>query len=119
MMYVAMVAAYIEVMNSRANGRLPNREYRNNNPAEGVVKWRVEALPSDEVSLANSRLRDFVSSFGLLQYLAAPLLILLAVVFSTVSRNPVSWIWASGPLGVGLGACALMWHRAYFGSLGW
>ncbi len=37
---VAFIAIRIEVLNTQAGGMLPNREYRNSDPKQGVVTWR-------------------------------------------------------------------------------
>ena len=114
--YVLFVAAYIEITNVRAGNYLPNREYRNNDPADGVVKWRESPFQTER-GLANNALRNFVATFGLTQYVAAPVLVLLAtLVLLTRIRHRY---YAAIPLGIGTVACVLMWHRAYFTSLGW
>lgn len=39
--YLFAAAIYIEILNHRADGYLPRRdEYYNNDPSEGLVKWR-------------------------------------------------------------------------------
>ena len=105
---VLLIAVRIEVLNNRAGGMLPNREYRNNDPEQGVVKWRQSIWTDEEMwrrvflsdensnerpltpaeqarmeqdirnARINNELRWFVSSAGLLQYLLVPLVIMLS-----------------------------------------
>ena len=144
-----LIAVRIEVLNNRAGGMLPNREYRNNDPEQGVVKWRqsiwideqmwrrvfLSDENSDERPLTpaeqarmeqdirnariNNELRWFVSSAGLLQYLLAPLVIMLSG--RLMLRRPRSLkriLLGALPLAIGIGAGILMLHRAYCTSLG-
>src|SRR5262249_44168996 len=90
--YVAFVAARIEYLNIKSGYYLPrNSEYRNNDPAEGLVTWCVPAWAwqnQTEEQIANTKMFHFVSSFGLLQYIVTPLLFLFAgyQIHSSVTR---------------------------------
>ena len=92
------ICARIEWLNYIAGWPLPNREYRNNDPREGTVKWREfltdramiarmkglsEPLTAEQEAavektqrrfIANNTLRTFVGTVGLLQYLVVPCL---------------------------------------------
>lgn len=116
-LYVLFVSAYIEVMNVRAGGRLPNREYRNGDPSQGVVKWRISILPASDREISNNRLREFVGTFGLTQYVAAPALIILSgLILKNIKEH--KFIAIGLPLAIGILGCFLMFYRAYFTSLG-
>lgn len=144
---VAFIAVRIELLNHAAGSILPNHEYVNNDPAEGPTKWRQSPFTTEarwrqqyvrdlagqpttrpltpaeclqmgtDVSRgqANNQLRDFVETAGLLQYLLVPLLVATAVLVLRGDRPRL----ALPLIMVALVAAALMFHRAYFTSLGW
>jgi hypothetical protein len=132
----------IEHLNARAGGRLPNREHRDNDPAQANVKWRTSALSvveqawrrnhanadrpltrAQQMELdselrraqANNALHDFVASAGLLQYLLAPAVVALGIVLIRAKRVRCALL----PLAAGIVACVMMLWRGYFSSLGW
>lgn len=78
---------------------------------------RSEMRRTIDRAKANNTLRDFVGSWGLLQYLAVPSLVGLSVL-GLLHRRPWRWVW-SVPLAVGLLCGWRMWQLAYFTSLGW
>jgi len=138
---VAFITLRIEWLNAESGGRLPNREYFNNDPAQVTVKWRAgppvvesewrrrngiddrpltvaEQSQLDSESRrerANNSLRDFVGSAGLLQYLLAPALVVASLM--TIGAKGVRY--GIVPLGVGIAAGVMMFWRTYFTSLGW
>ena len=150
---VAFISVQIEVLNVRAGGPLPNREYYGGDPRRGVVKWRLspwtnerswrtafgprdeQGKPSDRPltadeqarmdrdithALAHNRLRSFVSSAGLLQYVLVPLLAVLSITMMLRKPRSVGQVVTGAvPLFVAIGAGILMFSRAYFTSLGW
>jgi hypothetical protein len=150
-LFVLLVAGEIEHLNIQAGGLLPNQEYRNNDPEQGVVKWRDSPCanergwrmicgpsygipedhpltPAEEVKMhqdikkaqANNNLKGVVSSFGLLQYLLVPLLLVLSI--KMILRRPYfvkQAVFEVFPLLIAIGACILMFSRAYCTSLGW
>jgi hypothetical protein len=150
-LFVLLVAGEIEHLNIQAGGLLPNQEYRNNDPEQGVVKWRDSPCanergwrmscspsygipedrpltPAEEAQMrqdidkawAGISLRGFVASFGLLQYLLVPLLLVLSI--KMILRKPYSvkrYVIGTFSLLIGIGAGILMFSRAYFTSLGW
>jgi len=68
-------------------------------------------------ALANNRLRDFVGSAGLLQYLLVPTLLILSVVgLLRAGSTRLAFVF---PLIVALICGWRMFHLAYFTSLGW
>jgi hypothetical protein len=92
---------------------LPRRD-RNPDGTLTDGKWRL----SQENS-ARDQLRAAVQTFGLMQYVFAPLLLIfsLAVFFKTRG----SWAGVAATLSVpsAIVAISLMLYRDYYGSLGW
>ncbi len=46
---VLLIAVCIEILNVNAGGILPRTEYRNNNPEQGLVKWRQDPLTYEKI----------------------------------------------------------------------
>ena len=111
--FVIQMVARIEVLNARAGNYLPRNDC---NPdadfADG--RWRV----SEGIAPRN-QLRSVVQTFGLLQYVFAPLLFMLAVAVSLNARK--SWMKVAGSVSVFVAVIAvwLMLYREYYQSLGW
>jgi hypothetical protein len=146
---VASICVYIETLNAVAGGLLPRRDYRNDDPSQGLVKWRLSPIvneqqwrlwiarrdpqgrPPDRALIpeereqmlqalrrgrANNALRNFVGTFGLAQYVLAPLLVILS--FWVIRRGQpglrdAAWL----TLAIGLAAVSLMLYRGYFTSV--
>ena len=109
--FVIQTAVRIEVLNFRAGNYLP-RKNLDGTVADG--KWRasLDNGPRD-------RLRELVQTFGLLQYVLAPLSLILAIlVLLKASR---SWVKIGAKLSslASTFAIALMFYREYYQSLGW
>ena len=111
--FVLQSAARIEVLNMRAGNYLP----RSDRDPDGTLtdgKWRMS-----QENTARDQLRVTVQTFGLLQYVLAPLLLVfsLAVFFKTRG----SWASVAATFSVFAAAVAisLMLYREYFQSLGW
>ena len=111
--FVLQSAARIEVLNMRAGNYLP----RSDRDPDGTLtdgKWRMS-----QENTARDQLRVTVQTFGLLQYVLAPLLLIfsLAVFFKTRGR----WASVAATFSVFAAAVAisLMLYREYFQSLGW
>jgi hypothetical protein len=111
--FVIQTVARIEVLNTRAGNYLPRNDL---NPDATLAdgKWRV----SEGITPRN-QLRSVVQTFGLLQYVLAPLLFMLAVAVSLKSRK--SWMKVAGSVSVFVSVIAvwLMLYREYYQSLGW
>ena len=111
--FVLHSAARIEILNVRAGNYLPRRDH---NPEGGLIdgKWRI-SLENN----ARDQLRAAVGTFGLMQYILTPLLLIfsLAVFFKT-SR---SWTHAVAAFSVfaSVIAISVMLYRSYWESLGW
>ncbi|HLX63582.1 MAG TPA: hypothetical protein VKX17_20095 [Planctomycetota bacterium] len=114
--YVAAVTISIEIQNARGGYPFPNREYRDNDELQGPVTMRRCANPRTDQEQARNRVIDIVESFGMLQYLAAPLLIALSI-FSLKTRCVSIYLRFLG-MAVGVTACGFMLYRGYFTSLG-
>lgn len=149
----AFICARIEYLNLQAGGRLPRREYRNGDPSQGLVKWRVASRRAAEMAWyrghgiettepwvparpltveekraleyfvarekANGDLRAFVSGYGLFQYPLLGVLLLLSIL-NIFSAGPLRRrLLSLPPILVAVVCGALMFHRAYFTSLGW
>jgi hypothetical protein len=134
--YIFAVAAYLEFLNYRAGGILPRKEYYNNDPQQGRVKWRYNpaALDLKTITENNSknmseilaqrenRLHSAVIKLGLPQY---PLLVLTGLILTAILlSNPATLtkkylcLIALCCLLNFLSLMALL-ERDYFGSLGW
>jgi hypothetical protein len=111
--FVLQTAVRIEVLNNRAGNYLP-RSDRNPDGTLADGEWRAssENNPRDQ-------LRGLVQTSGLLQYVFAPLLLILALAVTLRSRR--SWTKLVGALStlVAIIAISLMLYRQYYQSLGW
>jgi len=134
--YIFAAAACIEFLNYQAGGILPRQEYYNNDPKQGLVKWRYNpaALDLKAVTESNSksmsemqaekenRLHSAVIKFGLPQY---PLLALAGLFFAAIlfcgpsayTRRDFYLITTCCLLNI-VSFTALL-ERNYFSSLGW
>jgi hypothetical protein len=111
---VFQTAVRIEVLNFQAGSYLPRKD-RNPDGTLADGKWRVSSLENGP----RDQLRGLVETFGLLQYLLAPLLLIFAIfVFLKSSR---SWLKVGATLSLVLSiiAISLMLYRQYYQSLGW
>ena len=110
---VIQTAVRIEVLNVQAGNYLPRKD-RNPDGTFTDGKWRasLESIPRDQ-------LRSLVQTWGLMQYLLAPLLLILSVLGSVTSRR--LWPRAVGALSafVAVIAISLLLYREYYQSLGW
>jgi TRAP-type uncharacterized transport system fused permease subunit len=109
---VFYTAVRIEVLNTQAGYYLPRQD---KNPDGSFLdgKWRVSMNNSPR-----DQLREIVESFGLMQYLLAPILLILSV-FVIARSNPL-WakIIASVSLLVSVATIYLAFYREYWSSLG-
>jgi len=110
--FVFYAAARIEILNAQAGYYLP-RQDKNSNDSFDDGKWRisVSAEPRDE-------LRAAVMSYGLMQYLLAPFLLILSVFVLIKSKNAWTKILGGASAFVSLAAIYLMFYREYLSSLG-
>ena len=111
--FVVHSAARIEVLNIQVGSYLPRRDRDlDGNLTDG--KWRIspENSPRDQ-------LREAVQTFGLMQYVLAPVLLIfsLAVFFKT--RRSRASVAATFSVFVAAIAISLMLYRGYYASLGW
>jgi len=111
--FVLQTAARIEVLNVRAGNYLP----RSDRDPDGTLTdgtWRIS-----QENAARDQLRAAVQTFGLLQYVLAPLLLIfsLAVFFKT--RGSWASVAATFSVFAAAAAISLMLYREYFQSLGW
>ncbi|HEX6730600.1 MAG TPA: hypothetical protein VF074_11335 [Pyrinomonadaceae bacterium] len=110
--FVLHSAARIEILNMQADNYIP----RTDRNADGELtdgKWRIS-----EENTARDQLRAAVQTFGLLQYLLAPLLSILALVAFFRSRTSWSKRAATVSMVVAAIAISLMLYREYYQSLG-
>ena len=141
---VAFIAARVEYLNAAAGHYLPRNDPRDVGKWRTTFlneeRWRrlygprdtagapvVRDLTPDERRQmesdiarmdANDRLRDWVRSAGLLQYLLLPILI-MATLAATSARLTRRRILAILPIAaVIVFASASLWYRGYFSSLG-
>ena len=111
--FVLYTSLRIEYLNIKAGYYLP----RQNRNADGTFSdgtWRISSENS-----ARDRLRQTVSTLGLVQYLIVPLLLALSLFQGLKSRT--RWVRtiaiASGL--IGLFALTMMYYRGYYSSLGY
>jgi len=111
--FVVQTAVRVEVLNFQAGNYLPRTD-RNLDGSLADGKWRVslENSPRDQ-------LRGLVATFGLLQYLLAPLLLIFAIMMLLKSSRSWVKIGATLSLVVSTIAMSLMFYREYYESLGW
>jgi len=111
--FVLHSAARIEVLNMRAGNYLP-RSDRDPDGALTDGKWRLS-----QENTARDQLRASVQTFGMLQYVLAPLLLTfsLAVFFKT--RGSWASVAATFSMFAAAVAISFMLYREYFQSLGW
>jgi len=110
-LWCVAVAVRIELLNARAGHVLPRIPEGSGNP-----RWRVSANRFD----VEIQLRTVVESVGLLQYLLAPIAVILCSISAWQFRRK-AWCAAVFVLG-SIVAAACLWaafSRAYFTSLGW
>ncbi|MCK6474918.1 MAG: hypothetical protein L6R28_24630 [Planctomycetes bacterium] len=146
-LFVAFVAIRIEYLNCKVGGILPRSDYRYDNPEAGLPKWRSrldvteenwrmmhlreeeegrtlsdaerrEMMDDIERSKANNVLRDFVGSFGLLQYPLVLLLVVLSISLLWAKERNLKFL-ACPCLAVAFYAGSVAIYRGYFTSLGW
>lgn len=110
--FVLQTAVRIEVMNVRAGYYLPRTD-RNPDGTFADGKWRIsqENTPRDQ-------LRDLVQTFGLLQYVLAPLLFILSVAL-LLSRRTWVKVAATMCMFVATAGISLAVYRGYYPALGW
>jgi len=111
--FVLHSAARIEVLNMRAGNYLPRRD----RDPEGTLtggKWRI----SPE-NTARDQLRDAVQTFGLMQYVLDPLLLIFSLVVFFKTKKSWASVVATFSVFAAAVAISLMLYRDYFGSLGW
>ena len=111
--FVLHTTTRIEVLNIRSGNYLPRKD-RNPDGTFTDGKWRASQENSPR-----EQLRNFVQTAGLLQYLLAPLLLILSIVVALKSMRP--WARATGVVSgaVAVIAITLMLYREYYQSLGW
>ncbi len=88
--------------------------------ARALTAAEQQQMQSDSARIsANDRLRDWVGSAGLLQYLLLPALVFitLAAIAARPTRQGVAML--APVAAVIVFAFASLWYREYFSSLGW
>ncbi len=111
--FVSYSAVRIEVLNAQAGYYLP-RQDKNSDGSFSDGKWRVSMNNSPR-----DQLREVVESYGLMQYLLAPLLLILSIFVIAKSKQVSAKIFASVSIFVSMAAIYLMFYREYLASLGW
>ena len=145
---VVSIAARIEVLNHRAGGVLPRAEYRNSDPAQGLVKWRTSPITTPERwreasgprdakgvpidrSLTHTERREMEKTIA--QNRANNQLREIVGTFGLLQYPLVAVLLTAGACRVlgrrrytggamllaAVGAGGLMIYRGYFSSLGW
>ncbi len=111
--FVLHSAARIEVLNVRAGNYLPRRD-RGPDGSLTDGKWR-----SSPENTARDQLRAAVQTFGLMQYVLAPLLLIFSLVVFFKTKKSWASVMATFSVFAAAVALSLMLYRDYFGSLGW
>lgn len=109
--FVLQSAARIEILNMRAGNYLPRSD---RNPVDSLAdgKWRIS-----QENTSRDQLRGLVQTLGLLQYVLAPLLLILAIAVFLKSRGSRAKVAAAFSVFVATIAISLMLYREYFQSL--
>ena len=111
--FVVQTAVRIEVLNVYAGYVLPRQGEDERREDGSLVKWRNSGrhTPSDE-------LLEAVQLYGILQYLCAPILLVLSI--SLFRQRKPSWVKFAGGICAlaATAAIVLMFYRGYFTSLG-
>jgi len=110
--FVLHTAVKIEILNAQAGNYLPRHDRQPDGTfADG--KWRasLENTPRDQ-------LRKAVQTYGIVQYVIAPLL--FAVAAFVALKSKVRWAKVAGATSVFVAVVALwlMFYREYWSSLG-
>jgi hypothetical protein len=111
--FVLQSAVRIEVLNVRAGNYLP----RSDRGPDGTLtdgKWRIS-----QENVARDQLRAVVQTFGLLQYVLAPLLLIFSLAVFFKMRGSWASVAATFSVFAAVIAISLMLYREYFQSLGW
>jgi hypothetical protein len=111
---VFQTAVRIEVLNFHAGSYLPRKD-RNPDGTFGDGKWRLSSVENGP----RDQLRGLVETFGLLQYLLAPLLLIFAIIVFLKSSRSSLKVGATLSLVVSIISISLMLYRQYYQSLGW
>jgi hypothetical protein len=111
--FVLHSAARIELLNIRAGNYLP-RSDRNLDASFSDGKWRIS-----EENTPRDQLRTAVETFGLMQYVLAPLLLILALTVFLMSARSWTRMAATFSVVVATVAISLALYREYHQSLGW
>jgi len=111
--FVAYTAVRIEILNAQAGYYLP-RQDKVSDGSFSDGKWRVSMNSSPR-----DQLREVVESYGLMQYLLAPFLLIISVLVIAKSRSVSAKILGSVCTFVSMSAISLMFYREYLSSLGW
>ncbi|HYE05403.1 MAG TPA: hypothetical protein VEL07_07715 [Planctomycetota bacterium] len=96
------------------NGIPPQSQLTHDQQAEVDQKFR-DRHGAPEANRRDADFLRFVSTWGLLQYLAAPVLLVFAIVH--MKRRQLAY--GSAFLAISVIALALLSYRDYYGSLGW
>jgi len=97
----------------RKEAQSQGRAFANTPEQEAQI---IKAIEHDK---ENSAFRDFVGSFGLMQYIVAPIAFYIAILLVTSKSVPKSKRFVAGGMCLLSGACiVLMFYRGYFSSLG-
>ena len=103
----------IEYLNVRAGSYLP----RKNGDADSSLsdgKWRISSEDT-----GRDQLRKVVATFGLMQYLLAPLLLALSILVVVRTKSRRAQLAGSFCCMIALLALTLMYYRGYYSSLGY
>ena len=110
--FVAQTAVRIEILNAQSDYYLPrNDRMTDGTRADG--KWRIsqENTPRDQ-------LRAIIETYGLLQYLLAPALLICAMIYFLSAKTRVERIVNSSAASIAAIGIVLMMYRGYWDSLG-
>ena len=110
--FVFQSAVRIEVLNIQSGSYLPRRD-RNLDGTLSDGKWRISAE-----NTSRDQLREAVQTLGLLQYVLAPLLLLLALGVLLKTRRSWSGSLAAFSGVVAVSAISLMLYREHYESFG-
>ena len=110
--FALTTAVRIEILNAQAGSYLPRQDRQPDGTfADGQWRVSLENTPRDQ-------LRRVVQTYGMMQYVMAPLLFAVAALVARKSK--IIWARVLGATGVLVAVIALwlMFYREYWSSLG-
>ena len=109
--FVTFTAVRIEILNAQAGYYLPRQDKNSDGSfSDGIWRVSINNNPRDQ-------LREVIESYGLMQYLLAPLLFILSIFVIATSKPVSAKVLGSVCILASMAAIYLMFYREYLSSL--